>query len=122
MVGGVHPPIKEAIVQDSTRAAPRIMGVAALALAVLALAMFAWLAGGATAGAAGTSTGGGSATSGQLQPVQTRQDGQDAPADRDGHPCPDEQGGSGQGSGSGSGAGSSGEQDAPATADPATPL
>ena len=116
--------------QDSPRATPRFITAAAVTFAVLALAAFAWFAGGATAGAAGTSSGSGSGSgsSGQLRPVQSQPEGQDAaPADRgrDGHPCPEEGGagqGSGTGSGSGSSDGSSGGQDAPATPAPSTPL
>jgi hypothetical protein len=106
------------------------MTVAAIAFAVLALAAFAWLAGGATAGATGTSTSGGAGNGGQFEPVQSQQqpEGQDgAPADRgrDGHPCPEEGGarqGSGSGNGSGEGSGSPGEQAAPSTVTPSTPL
>ena len=110
--------------EDNTRAAPRLMTVAAIALVTLAFAAFAWMSGSDVAGAASTS-GGGSDTSGQLQRIQ-EQDGQAAPEgaapdrDRDGHPCPEGQGGSGSGSDSGSG--SSGQQDAPSTATPDTAL
>ena len=71
--------------QDTPRPAPRLAMVAAVALVVAALAAFAWFAGSSTAGAAGTGSGGGSATSGQLQPVQSsEQAAPDDPADRDG--------------------------------------
>ena len=90
--------------QDTTRAVPRMMTAAAIALVVVALAAFAYLAGGATAGAAGTEAGG-TAPSGQTLPVQSDRDG-------DGTPCPEVEGGSG----------SSGEQDAPGTATPETAL
>ena len=109
--------------QDNSRVAPRLMTVAAIALVAIALAAFAWIAGSGIAGAAGTS-GGGSNASGQFQPVQ-QSEGPTPPADRaapdgdrDGRPCPAEEGGSGSGSGSGS----SGEQDAPSSATPETAL
>ena len=107
--------------QDNTRAAPRLMTVAAIALVAVALAAFAWIAGSGVAGAAGPS-GGGSDAGAQFQPVQqsegaTPPDDQAAPdGDRDGHPCPEEEGGSGSASGS------SGQQDAPSTATPETAL
>jgi hypothetical protein len=97
------------------------MTVAAIALVAVALAAFAWIAGSGVAGAAGTS-GSGSNAGGQLQPVQ-QSEGQTPPADRaapdgdrDGHPCPEDKGGSGSGSGS------AGEQDAPSSATPETAL
>lgn len=95
--------------QHNSRAAPRLMIVAAIALVALAFAAFAWISGDDVAGAAGTS--GGQAPSGQLQPIQ-QQDEARPDRDGDGHPCPEEQGG----------AGSSGQQDAPSTATPDTAL
>jgi len=94
-------------VQDHTRAAPRLMTVAAIALVVAAMAAFAWLSSGGVADAAGT---GGSTPSVQTQPVQS--DGERAPDGerRDGKPCPEEGGG-----------GESG-QDAPSAATPDTEL
>jgi len=105
-------------VEEHTRTAPRLMTAAAIALVLAALAVFAYLAGGAVAGAADTSGGGNAASSGQLRPVQESGD-ENAPPERGGHPCPEEEGGSGSGSGSGSGAG---EQTAPGTATPDTQL
>ena len=100
--------------QDNTRAAPRLMTVAAIALVAVTLAAFAWIAGSGVAGAAGTS-GGGSNAGAQFQPVQSEGQTQAAPdGDRDGHPCPEEEGDSGSGS--------SGQQDAPSTATPETAL
>ena len=103
---------------EHTRAAPRLMTAAAIALVVAALAAFAYLAGGGVAGAADTSGGGIAASSGQLRPVQESGD-ENAPPERGGHPCPEEVRGSGSDSDSGSG---SGEQTTPGTATPDTQL
>ncbi len=100
--------------EEHTRTAPRLMTAAAIALVLAALAVFAYLAGGAVAGAADTSGGGNAASSGQLRPVQESGD-ENAPPERGGHPCPEEEGGSGSGSGSG-------EQTTPGTATPDTQL
>ena len=82
--------------EEHTRAAPRLMTAAAIALVVAALAAFAYLAGGGVAGAADTSGGGNAASSGQLRPVQESGD-ENAPPERGGHPCPEEEGGLGLG-------------------------
>jgi hypothetical protein len=100
-------------VQENTRAAPRLMAVAAIALVAAALAAFAWLSNSDVAGAAGNASG--QAPSGQFQPVQDNGSDQQAAPDRDndGHPCPEEQGGGGSRGDSGSGSGSDSQQQAP---------
>lgn len=104
--------------QEHTRASPRLLAAAAVALVVAAIVAFSWLSGGDVAGAAGTT--GGSAPSGQLAPVQS--EGYSAPGDargpRDGRDCPEHRQGGGSSSGSGQ---SGGGQDSGGSGQPAAP-
>lgn len=103
--------------QEHTRASPRLLAAAAIALVVAAIVAFSWLSGSSVAGAAGT---GGSSPSAQFEPVQS--EGYSAPGDargaRDGRDCPEHQ----QGGGDGQSSGGSDQPAAPSASTPSTEL